>query len=912
MKLLINLHEVWHPQAWLATVALTASLASAEVPRTLEFHQDVRPLLEKYCFDCHADGVNKGNVAFDEFKTDQAVLEDRELWLHALKNLRAGLMPPQKKSQPTPEEKERLTQWIKRAVFAADPQNPDPGRVTIRRLNRVEYHNTIRDLLGVDFDTASVFPPDDTGHGFDNIADVLTLPPMLLEKYVSAANQIISQAVPKVPKVVREQNVAGQQFHGGVEGDSAGRRKRRGGLPLSYYSPAVVSNTFTADSTGKYQLGVALMINERYVDDVFDYNKCRLIFRVDGRELLREEYSWEGGKPYHYNYAVDWSAGDHELSFELQPLTPDEKQTRTLSLQITSVKVSGPMAPEHWVEPKDHEKFFPKKIPADAKGRRDYARELLGGFARRAYRRPPDAPTLDRLVGLAESVYKTPGKTFEAGVAQAMVAVLASPRFLFREEHAEVAAGVPPAVEGGILPPGPAHKSGKVSENSTRSTSPLFFPPGETPGSAADRMPATTGSYPFVDEFSLASRLSYFLWSSMPDEELLHLAETGTLRKNLTAQVARMLKDDRSQALVHNFVGQWLRARDIENVPLEARFILAREEPFDPELDNNRKRFAILNAKSDAQLTAAEREELKAIRLTFRRTGRQPLRADMTGDLRNAMRLETEKSFDYLLREDRSLLELLDCDYAFLNERLAKHYGLTNVFGDEMRLVKLPANSPRGGILTQGTVLGVTSNPTRTSPVKRGLFILDNILGTPPPPPPPDIPPLEDAAKGATNHAPTLRETLAAHRENVLCSSCHNRMDPLGLALENFNAMGLWRDQEFNAPIDPTGKLITGESFTNIRELKQSLVKNHYKDFYRTVTEKLLIYAVGRGLDYYDTETTDQIVARIEAADGRLPALIAGVVESAPFQKMRADAPDNKIRKPAATGQQRADAGTKP
>ena len=879
---------------------------AAEPAGATEFKQRIKPLLENYCFDCHADGAKKGNIAFDEFKTDQAVLDDRELWLHALKNLRAGLMPPQKKSQPTAEEKERIAQWIKRAVFAIDPQNPDPGRVTIRRLNRVEYHNTIRDLLGVEFDTATVFPPDDTGHGFDNIGDVLTLPPMLLEKYVSAADRIISEAVPKVPKVVRERTVAGQQFHSSGEtaaDDQGGRKRRRGGLQLSYYTPAAVSNTFTADLAGKYQLGVALMVNEKYVDDVFDYNKCRLIFRVDGKELLREEYSWEGGKPYHYNYETDWTAGDHELSFELQPLTPDAKQTRTLSMQITSVKVSGPMAQEHWVQPKDHEKFFPRKVPGDVKGRRAYARELLGGFARRAYRRPADEQTLGRLVSLAESVYNAPGKTFEAGVAQAMVAVLASPRFLFRDEREEVAAGVSPAVEGGILPPGSARETWKAHEPFKPLLRSQPFPPGG--------MPAATHAYPLIDEFSLASRLSYFLWSSMPDDELLRLAEAGSLRKNLTAQVARMLKDERSQAFVHNFVGQWLRARDIESVPIEARFVLAREEKSDPERDRNRKRFAILNVKSDEQLTDAEREELKTIRASFRRTFRQPLRADMTGDLRNAMRLETEKSFDYLLREDRSLLELLDCDYAFLNERLAKHYGITNVFGDEMRLVKLPADSPRGGILTQGTTLGVTSNPTRTSPVKRGLFVLDSILGTPPPPPPPDIPPLEDATKGVTNRVPTLRETLAAHRENVLCSSCHNRMDPLGLALENFNAMGMWRDQEFNEPIDPTGKLITGESFTSIRELKQALVKNHYKDFYRTVTEKLLIYALGRGLEYYDVETSDQIVARIEAADGRLSALIAGVVESAPFQKMRAAEP-GEPKKPAKPEQQRADAGLKP
>lgn len=847
-----------------ALVLLGGTGFAADHPGGAEFRKEVRPLLENYCFDCHADGANKGNIAFDEFKTDQAMLDDHELWLHVLKNLRAGLMPPLKKSQPTPAEKERIELWIKRAVFAADPQNPDPGRVTIRRLNRIEYQNTIRDLLGVEFDTATAFPPDDTGHGFDNIGDVLTLPPMLLEKYVIAAEQIITEAVPSVPRVVRERVVVGRQFRSGNEPEeerNERQRRRNPGLQLSYYKPAAVSNSFKADVAGKYQLAVALMINEKYVDNVVDLNKCRLTFRVDGKEMLRGEYAWEGGKALHYHYDVDWAAGKHELTFELEPLTPDEPQTRALAMQITSVKISGPMAREHWVESKNYAKFFPKKFPADVKGRQAYARELLGNFARRAFRRPADEKTLNRLVSLAESIYSQPGKTFEVGVSQGMVAVLASPRFLFREER-------PDASSGG-------------------------------------------SRYPYVDEFSLASRLSYFLWSSMPDEELLRLAEKGELRKNLSAQVGRMLKDNKSDAFVRNFVGQWLRARDIENVPIEARFVLAREEKFDPDAAHSRIRFDELKEQGAERRTPAEQAEFERLRAARQRMFRQPLRAELTGELRTAMRLETEKSFDYVLRNDRSLLELLDADYAFLNERLAEHYGIPNVTGNEMRLVKLPFDSPRGGILTQGTMLGVTSNPTRTSPVKRGVFILDNILGTPPPPPPPNIPPLEDAAKDVTNRAPTLRETLAAHRENALCASCHNRMDPIGLAFENFNAMGMWRDKEYDEPIDATGRLITGETFADVRELKRTLVKNHSKDFYRTITEKLLIYALGRGLEYYDVETCDQIEARLEATGGRPSALIAGVVESAAFQKMRS-ADQSEPKKPAKPVQQRADARMKP
>jgi Protein of unknown function (DUF1592)/Protein of unknown function (DUF1588)/Protein of unknown function (DUF1587)/Protein of unknown function (DUF1585)/Protein of unknown function (DUF1595)/Planctomycete cytochrome C len=815
------------------TAGLTANQAAMAIDLTAsaDFKKNIQPVLEEYCYDCHGGGESRGGVTLDAFNSNTNLAAGRDVWWRVLKNLRAGLMPPAKKSQPTKEQKEVIQHWIKSAVFEADPLNPDPGRVTIRRLNRVEYQNTIRDLIGVDFDAAGEFPPDDTGHGFDNIGDVLTLSPMLLEKYMVAAEKIIGKAVPIVGGIAPEQVIAGQQFR-----DAEGGVKNSGPLSLSYYSPAFVTNIFNAPHTGQYQLNVDLMVNEKFVDDVFDYNKCRFVFRVDGKELLTKEFSWEGGKAYHFNYDQNWAAGNHQLDFELRPLTPGVEQTRTLSLQITAVTVRGPMAKENWAQPKNYARFFPKAVPETAAARRQYARELLGDFAQRAFRRPVDTDTTDRLAKLAESIYSQPGKTFEAGVAEAMVAVLASPRFIFREENIE-------------------------PEN----------------GSA---------SYALVDEYALASRLSYFLWSSMPDDELSKLAAAKNLRKNLSAQVARMLADKRSEALEKNFVGQWLQVRDIDTVPIEARSVLAREQKFDPQQDALRKRFRALNDKS-AELTAVEKVELASLRTNFFRGRRQQPRADLTSDIRRAMHQETESVFDYVLREDRSLLELLNSDYTFLNERLARHYGITNVIGAEMRRVTLPPDSPRGGILTEGTVLAVTSNPTRTSPVKRGVFILDNILGTPPLPPPPNIPPLEDAIAGMTNRAPTLRETLAVHRENPLCASCHDQMDPLGLALENFNAMGMWRAQEFSQPIDVSGKLVTGESFADIRELKEILVKNHAEDFYRTLTQKLLTYALGRGLDYYDVETVDQIVTRIEKSGGKPSALIAGIVESAPFQKTR-------------------------
>jgi hypothetical protein len=823
------------------------------------FHQQIRPMLEEFCFDCHGDGAKKGNVAFDELTTDTATLDNHDLWLKALKNLRAGLMPPPRKPQPTPEQKLQIERWIKAAVFRADPQNPDPGRVTVRRLNRVEYRNTVHDLMGVEFEADKEFPPDDAGFGFDNIGDVLTLPPMLLEKYFAAAKTIVQKAVPAVPAIPPEEVLEGRTFHPSPESGEPGRNRSGGGpgsLSLSYYAPGVVSRTFNAEHAGKYQLLLDFTANERHVENQSDHNKCRLIFKSDGRELFQHEFGREGGKAFHYEFDQEWPAGDHELALEVEPLTPDEKQVRSLSLRIDSVTIRGPLDPKFFVRPKKYAVFFSKPVPESASERQAYAREILEQFVPKAYRRPVDRGTIDRLVALAQSIYQAPGKTFEAGIGQAMVAVLASPRFLFREEAAET----PPGTRSGGL---------RLTE-------------GEA---------ATTPAFPLVDEYALASRLSYFLWSSMPDAELFDLAGKHELRKRLGAQVQRMLADRKAEALVKNFVGQWLQVRDIENVQIDARQVLQREAPADPDQERRRQRSRELRVKEEAStITPEEKKELDELRATFGRRFNRPPRAELTGELRKAMRLETEKTFEYILHEDRSLVELLDSNYTFLNERLAAHYGLTNlnVTGDQMRLVKLPPDSGRGGVITEGAVLAVTSNPTRTSPVKRGLFILDNLLGTPPAPPPPDIPPLEDAAKAMKGRTLSLRETLALHREQALCSSCHNRMDPLGLALENFNAMGMWRQQERGQPIDATGKLLSGESFTNIIELKHILATRHAVDFYRTVTEKLLTYALGRGLEYYDVATVDSIVERLKAAEGHPSALLTGIIESAPFQKTRA------------------------
>jgi hypothetical protein len=375
----------------------------------------------------------------------------------------------------------------------------------------------------------------------------------------------------------------------------------------------------------------------------------------------------------------------------------------------------------------------------------------------------------------------------------------------------------------------------------------------------------------------------------MPDDELFRLAEQHELRKNLAAQMKRMLADPRSEALVENFVGQWLQVRDVEGIDINVFAVLARDRGEERTFNRNRKRFQELREIPEEKLTPEQKKEIEEFRAQFRNRQRNKPQVELDRDLRRALRQETEMTFAHILHENRSALELLDSDYTFLNERLAKHYGLTNlnISGAEMRRVSLPADSPRGGVLTDGAPLIVTSNPTRTSPVKRGLFILDNILGLPPPPPPPNIPNLEDSEKPVDGRQPTLREVLAIHREKPLCASCHNRMDPLGLALENFNALGMWREKERGQPIDAAGKLITGETFTDIREVKRVLTTKHRLDFYRCLTEKLFTYALGRGAEYYDTQTLDQIVDRLDKDNGRLSTLVTAIIESAPFQKRR-------------------------
>lgn len=813
----------------LTTVLFVGAAQGAPPQSAARFEKRVQPLLETYCYDCHGNGLKKGKLALDQFATADDALKNQELWWKVLKNLRSGVMPPAGEARPSADEQETIVQWIKFEVFGINPNDLDPGRIGVRRLNRREYGNTINDLLGIKFDAALVFPPDDSGYGFDNVGDALSFSPLLMEKYLRAAQTIIEQTVPTVTWIVPQQELSGRDFQ-----DAGGQDR---GNSLSSKKATTVKHTARISEPGKYTVHVAVKLHGSFD---FDPSRYTIAFRIDGEERSRNEYGWDENKLFRFQYNEDWPAGDHVLAFELTPLaTPaakDEPDAFRISrdptfarFEVSSVRIEGPQGTKNLVHPRNYETFFPRReLPTSTGEQRQYADEILRKFATRAFRGPVDQATIDRLVKVAETVYQQPDKTFEAGVAHALVAVLASPRFLFRLESIGSEQG-----DG------------------------LFSP---------------------IDELSLASRLSYFLWSTMPDDELFRLAETGELRRQLPQQVARMMRDERAAEFVRNFVGQWLRTRDVTQVSVDPIVVLGHQEEYEKLLEQFRGR----RRQGFSRVLTPEEEQVR------KRFGELREISDRFNDeMKRAMRRETEMCVEYIVQEDRSLLELLDCDYAFVNEKLAALYGIPDVKGSEMRRVKLPEGNPRGGVLTQASMLLVTSNPTRTSPVKRGLFILENILGTPAPPPPAGVPDLEESAKKFAGREPPLRELLAAHRESPLCASCHSRMDPLGIALENFNALGMWRDRDKNESIDVSGQLITGETFQDIRGLKKILKERHAADFYRCVTEKMLTYALGRGLEATDEHTLDLIVRRLAENDGKFSALIQGVIESAPFQKQR-------------------------
>lgn len=853
----LNRHLIAGIAALLSGPAFSASFAAETSARNEEalahYRNVVLPILQENCYDCHGDGSDKGGVALDELTTPEHLLANPDFWLKVLRNTRSQIMPPPGKPAPTESEQLALEEWIKTGAFGLDLNNPDPGRITVSHLNRNEYRNTIRDLLGVEIDVDVALLPDDVGYGFDNIGDVLSISPIRMERFIEAAIDVVKRGVPTENIAMSSLLVIGDDYLNADGGENAAK--------MSFYRPDVYSHTYQIAEPGEYRL----ILNTKIDGEArpVDPQVARVVWSVNGEPIMKKEYPWADMEYLTDTFTFDWETGEHEVSVSIEPVFPELEPLRTkMEYRLLWVTLDGPLDPEQWGHPPNYERFFSRdKAPEDPAERREYARELLADFAPKAYRRPVPAETVEELVDLAETTYSVPGTTFEKGVAQAMVALLASPRFLFHVETAEPVA------------------------------------PGET--------------HARIDEYTLASRVSYALWASMPDEELMDLAGRGELRKNFRSQVERMLVDPKAGAFAANFAGQWLQSRAVLDVQINSEVVMksekdpaeveAEEEPAAPAprrnvANNGPPSNRGNNDGPPGRPENPARNNGDTPRFNGPPPGfgfgrfRRPLPppgTELTPEIREAMKREAEAYFGYVLREDRSVLELLDSNYTFVNEHLAPVYGITNVVGTEMQRVELPEDSVRGGVLTMGGVLTVTSNPSRTSPVKRGKWVLENILGAPPAPPPPDIPALEDAKVEGELKAPTQRELLALHRADPQCASCHERMDPPGLALENFNAFGRFRTTEFGQPIEASGELATGEVFADVRDLKRALVENHRVEFYRTLTEKLMTYILGRGVEYYDVPTVDTIVAELDRDDGRFSTLLLGVLESAPFQLRR-------------------------
>ena len=742
----------------------------AAPPKVDQFATQVKPLLTKYCVTCHNDKKQAAGLSLEPYTDAVTAKKARDTWELVREHVDTKQMPPKKSVQPTDDERKLIVAWAESAVSKVDCQLArDPGRPTIRRLNRVEYNNTVRDLLGVDVQPAEDFPSDDVGYGFDNIGDVLSMPPILLEKYLGAAEKVLDAAV-VLPKIAASSKEVFKPQNVRVTLGNKAKEKNR--IALTENGSAIVFYDFI--HTGEY-IFRCRCYGEQAGDELpklaIEFNKRPVKeFSVDALE----------GKAKSYEARTKVTAGKYEVAFSFINDYLDPKTRKDRNLYIEIMEIEGPINPIPKAPPEPHAKIFFTQ-PKVKEDRAPAAKEILTAFATRAYRRPVTENEVARLVKLFQYA-DTPGESFEAAVRHAMKAVLVSPHFLFRIEK--------------------------------------------------DAEPNNPEAVHPISDYEFATRLSYFLWSSMPDDELFRLAKAGELRKPgvTEAQVARMLKDPKANALVENFAGQWLMLRTLAT------------------LTPDRKAYP-----------------------------------GFTNALRDAMAKETELFFAHVMREDRSVLELLDSDYTFVNDRLAKHYGLPDVKGADFRKVKL-ADHTRGGVLTQASVLTVTSNPTRTSPVKRGKWILENILGTPPPPPPPDVPDLDDEKKGPLTGS--LRQRMEKHRENAACATCHAKMDPLGFGLENFDGVGGFRTSDGNFKVDPSGVLPDGAKFSGPADLKKVLL-GKADPFRRNLADRMLTYAIGRGLEYYDACTLTDIVTRLKTNEDRFSSLIMGVVTSDTFQKRR-------------------------
>jgi mono/diheme cytochrome c family protein len=745
-----------------------ASRTVSKPPTVAAFTAATRELFDDTCSECHNPTDLSGGFDVNVYRSVDTLATDRDRWESILAKLKSREMPPDDAViQPSDEQIHTLVKLLEKEFERADAaMKPDPGRVTARRLNRAEYTNTIRDLLAVDFRADRNFPTDDSGEGFDNIGDVLTVSPVLMEKYLAAAGRIAERAIAtgSLPKPVE------------VEYSLRFKNLRR-------IDPSNVEATHRFDFDADYELKIGLPGQRAK-----DAPPVTLGLWIDGKlEQTTRVETRPSGLVYFNPFSeerirVPITEGDHTLRLGfiddpfVKTLPQDEIYKDSVNKWVGAVTVVGPFATSG-------EKPSRKKILVcdPASGPRCVDR-ILATLARRAYRRPvtgAEVAALKRFVDMATA----DGQSVEQGIGLAIQAMLVSPHFLFHIER--------------------------------------------------DLYPNDPGRMHRVSDVELASRLSYFLWNSMPDDELLSLAERRRLSvpQVLDAQVARLLADPKSAAMAENFAGQWLEIRNLDTI------------------------------KPDPQKFPA-----------------------WTPELREAMKTETRMFFDTILRENRPIGDFIDARYTFLNELLAKHYGIDGVSGPEFRRVDLETGE-RGGVLTHGSVLAVSSYPTRTSVVIRGKYILQNILGTPPPPPPADVPALDEQAVGTTA---SLRKQMETHRTNAICASCHSRMDPLGFALENYDAIGKWRTMDGGFPVDSSGILPGGKKFANSAEMRQ-ILSERVPELTRTLTEKLLIYSLGRGLQRYDRPTVNRITKKIAASGYGFQTLVQEVVRSLPFQSRRAE-----------------------
>ncbi|MCB9384201.1 MAG: DUF1592 domain-containing protein [Bryobacterales bacterium] len=738
-------------------------------------------VVQQYCVACHQGSAASGGVALDQALA-APIADNAHVWEKVARQLRAGQMPPAGLPRPDAKAYAAVLASLEDSLDQAAAANPNPGRTdTFRRLNRTEYQNAVRDLLAVEIDAASLLPADESSRGFDNIT-VGDLSPTLLDRYITAAEKISRLAVGSPVSSPGGDTVR-------LPPDLT-QEERVEGLPVGTRGGALIPYTFPLD--GEYEISIRLARDRNEeIEGLKEPHQVELLLDNERLDLFTVT---PPGKPNHslvdahLKVRIPVSAGLHQIGATFikkptalietarQPYEAHFNFYRHPRIQpaVYSVTVIGPYGQATPGDTPSRARIFSCR-PSKQIGEEDCAKQILSKLTRLAYRRPVDDADLARPLALYRKTRDSEG--FEAGVEMALRAILVSPEFLFR---------VQPDPEG--LQPGQAYE---------------------------------------LDDLALASRLSFFLWSSIPDDELLTLAEKGQLNEQIEPQVRRMLADPRAQSLIDNFAAQWLYLRNLDSTVPDMRLF--------PDFDDN---------------------------------------------LRQALRRETELFFESVVREDRSVMDLISADYTFLNERLAKHYGVPNIYGSRFRRVSLDPSLHRGGLLRQGSILTVTSYATRTSPVIRGKWLLDNILGTPAPPPPPNVPALDD---NKVNADLPVRERLMEHRKNPVCASCHQKIDPLGFALESYDAVGRFRATEAGKPVDDSGHFPDGKPIDGVAGLEQALA-DRPGVFVRALTEKLMTYALGRGVEYYDAPAVRRIVREAEDDDYRFSAIVSGIAQSVPFQ----------------------------